>query len=33
VSEGAGTGEFVESAVALYVENARRYRDGLTVVG
>jgi carbonic anhydrase/acetyltransferase-like protein (isoleucine patch superfamily) len=33
VREGAGTTSFVESAVALYVQNARRYRDGLTVVG
>jgi carbonic anhydrase/acetyltransferase-like protein (isoleucine patch superfamily) len=33
VREGAGTAEFVETAVALYVENARRYREGLTVVG
>jgi carbonic anhydrase/acetyltransferase-like protein (isoleucine patch superfamily) len=32
-SAGAGTAAFVESAVAMYVENARRYRDGLTVVG
>ena len=33
VLEGAGTAGFVESAVALYVENARRYRDGMTRVG
>ena len=33
VREGAGTAEFVRDAVALYVENARRYRDGLTRVG
>jgi carbonic anhydrase/acetyltransferase-like protein (isoleucine patch superfamily) len=33
ISAGAGTAAFVESAVAIYVENARRYRDGLTVVG
>jgi len=26
----AGTSEFVEEAVALYVENTRRYREGLT---
>ena len=32
VREGAGTAAFVESAVAMYVENARRYRSGLTVV-
>ena len=33
VRAGAGTAAFVESAVAMYVVNARRYRDGLTVVG
>ena len=33
IREGAGTSAFVETAVAMYVENARRYRDGLTVVG
>ena len=33
VREGAGTAEFVEMAVALYVQNARRYRDGLTRIG
>ena len=33
IRAGAGTAAFVESAVAMYVENARRYRDGLTVVG
>jgi carbonic anhydrase/acetyltransferase-like protein (isoleucine patch superfamily) len=33
IREGAGTAAFIESAVAMYVENARRYRDGLTVVG
>ena len=30
---GVGIGPFVDSAVALYVENARRYRSGLTRVG
>ncbi|WP_409329238.1 gamma carbonic anhydrase family protein [Trujillonella humicola] len=33
VREGTGTGAWVEDAVALYVENARRYRSGLTRVG
>jgi carbonic anhydrase/acetyltransferase-like protein (isoleucine patch superfamily) len=33
VREGAGTARFVQDAVALYVENARRYRDGMTRVG
>lgn len=33
IREGAGTGAWVEDAVALYVENARRYRSGLTRVG
>lgn len=33
IREGAGTGAWVEDAVALYVENARRYRTGLTRVG
>jgi carbonic anhydrase/acetyltransferase-like protein (isoleucine patch superfamily) len=33
VRDGAGTAEFVRDAVALYVENARRNRDGLTRVG
>jgi carbonic anhydrase/acetyltransferase-like protein (isoleucine patch superfamily) len=33
VREGAGTAVFIESAVAMYVANARRYRAGLTVVG
>ncbi|MGY1772019.1 gamma carbonic anhydrase family protein [Blastococcus sp. SYSU D00813] len=33
IREGAGTGPWVEEAVALYVENARRYRAGLTRVG
>jgi carbonic anhydrase/acetyltransferase-like protein (isoleucine patch superfamily) len=30
IRDGAGTSEFVHEAVALYVENARRYREGLT---
>jgi carbonic anhydrase/acetyltransferase-like protein (isoleucine patch superfamily) len=30
VREGAGTAKFVTEAVEMYVENARRYRDGLT---
>jgi hypothetical protein len=29
VREGAGTTEFVSGALALYVENARRYRQDL----
>jgi len=33
IREGAGTAGFVESAVALYVENARRYRHGMIRVG
>jgi carbonic anhydrase/acetyltransferase-like protein (isoleucine patch superfamily) len=33
IRPGAGTAAFVESAVALYVQNARRYRDGLARVG
>jgi len=32
ITAGAGTAEFVTDAVALYVENARRYREGLTRV-
>ena len=32
IREGAGTSEFVAEAVALYVENARRYRAGLVRV-
>ena len=30
IRDGAGTSAFVHEAVALYVENARRYRAGLT---
>ena len=30
IRDRAGTSEFVTEAVALYVENARRYREGLT---
>jgi carbonic anhydrase/acetyltransferase-like protein (isoleucine patch superfamily) len=30
ITPGAGTSAFVDSAVALYVQNARRYRTGLT---
>ncbi|HEV7187660.1 MAG TPA: gamma carbonic anhydrase family protein [Blastococcus sp.] len=30
IRDHAGTSEFVTGAVALYVANARRYRDGLT---
>lgn len=33
VREGAGTAAFIDAAVAEYVANARRYRDGLTRVG
>jgi carbonic anhydrase/acetyltransferase-like protein (isoleucine patch superfamily) len=33
VRDGAGTAEFVRDDVALHVENARRYRDGLARVG
>ncbi|GAB3345943.1 gamma carbonic anhydrase family protein [Modestobacter lapidis] len=33
VRPGAGTAGFIESAVAEYVGNARRYRDGLSRVG
>ena len=33
VRPGAGTADFVTSAVELYVANARRYREGLTRVG
>jgi carbonic anhydrase/acetyltransferase-like protein (isoleucine patch superfamily) len=33
IRAGAGTATFVTNAVALYVENARRYREGMSVVG
>jgi carbonic anhydrase/acetyltransferase-like protein (isoleucine patch superfamily) len=33
IREGAGTAEWITDAVALYVQNARRYRTGLTRVG
>ena len=33
IREGAGTGAWIAEAVALYVDNARRYRTGLTRVG
>jgi carbonic anhydrase/acetyltransferase-like protein (isoleucine patch superfamily) len=33
VRPGAGTAAWIPGAVALYVENARRYRTGLTRVG
>jgi carbonic anhydrase/acetyltransferase-like protein (isoleucine patch superfamily) len=33
VRPGAGTADFVDSGVAMYVANARRYRDGMTRVG
>ncbi len=32
IREGAGTGAWIDEAVALYVANARRYRTGLTRV-